>query len=91
MKPEERLLFATRVAAVLSPDSMWLSLIGSTEGSAREVGPPRRSAVEVALAIEPVLEIVDLRSAEFHASNAKAWLCPSRRRATPAQRSTRHD
>ena len=90
-EPDERHQFAARVAAALTPGSLWLSLIGSTEGSPREVGPPRRSAVEVTLAIEPALEIVELRLAEFHGSNAKAWLCLSRRRTTPAQTSTRHD
>ncbi|MGC1872871.1 MAG: hypothetical protein WA700_18070, partial [Acidobacteriaceae bacterium] len=70
---------------------LWLSLIGSTEGPPREVGPPRRSAVEVTLAIEPALEIMELRSAEFHGHGAKAWLCLSRQRITPAQSSTRHD
>ena len=70
---------------------LWLSLIGSTEGPAREVGPPRRSAREVTLAIEPALEIVELRSAEFHGNNAKAWFCLSRKRTMPAQSSTLHD
>jgi SAM-dependent methyltransferase len=88
---DERQLFAARVAAVLAPGGLWLSLIGSTEGSPREVGPPRRSAVEVTLAIEPALEVVELRSAEFHGRNAKAWFCLSRQRTTPAQPSTRHD
>ena len=90
-EPDERQRFAARVAAVLAPGGLWLSLIGSTEGSPREVGPPRRSAVEVTLAIEPGLEVVELRSAEFHGSNAKAWFCLSRQRTTPAQPSTRHD
>jgi hypothetical protein len=70
---------------------LWLSLIGSTEGPPREVGPPRRTAREVILGIEPALEIVKLRSAEFHGRNVKAWLCLSRRRTMPAQPSTRHD
>lgn len=90
-EPDERHQFAARVPAALTPGGLWLSLIGSTEGSPREFGPPRRSAVEVTLAIEPALEIVELRLAEFHGSNAKAWLCLSRRRTTPAQTSTRHD
>lgn len=58
---------------------MWLSLIGSTEGPPRDVGPPRRSAREVALAIEPALEIVELLSAKFR-EDAKAWFCLSRKR-----------
>jgi SAM-dependent methyltransferase len=90
-EPSERQRFAAHVAAALAPGGLWLSLIGSTEGPPREVGPPRRSACDVTLAIEPALEIVELRSAEFLGSNAKAWFCLSRRRSTPAQPSSRHD
>jgi hypothetical protein len=86
---EERQRFAAQVAAVLAPGGLWLSLIGSTEGPAREVGPPRRSAREVTLAIEPALEIVELRSTEFTDHHAKAWFCVSRQRTMPAQPSSR--
>lgn len=79
-EPEERALFAAQVAATLVPGGLWLSLIGSTEGPSREVGPPRRSAREVTLAIEPALEIVELRSTEFHSHGAKAWFSLARRR-----------
>lgn len=89
-EPGERQLFASQVAASLRPGGVWLSLIGSTEGPPREVGPPRRSAGEVALAIEPALEIIELRSAAFR-EDAKAWFCLSRKRTTPAHPSTRHD
>ncbi len=89
-EPGERQRFAAHVAATLAPGGLWLSLIGSTEGLPREVGPPRRSAREVTLAIEPALEIVELRSAEFRGDNAKVWFCLSRQRTIPAQPSTRH-
>lgn len=90
-EPDERARFAERVAAVLAPGGLWLSLIGSTEGQPREFGPPRRSAREVVLAIELTLEIVELRSAEFRGHGAPAWFCLSRQRALPAQPSTRHE
>jgi SAM-dependent methyltransferase len=90
-EPRERARFAVSVAAALAPDGLWLSLIGSTEGPPREVGPPRRSAREVALAVEPALEIVELRSAEFRGNGAKAWFCLSRQRTVPAQPSTLHE
>lgn len=90
-EPDERQRFAAQVAAALAPGGLWLSLIGSTEGPPREFGPPRRSAREVTLAIEPALEIVELQSAEFRDHNAKMWYCLSRQRTIPAQLSTRHD
>ena len=88
----ERKHFAARVSRALSPDGIWASLIGSTEGSARETGPPRRTAGEVMAAIEPYLEIVELRSVHFrtnYASPAQAWLCVARQRKEPAQPSSK--
>ena len=90
-QPDERQRFAAQVAAALAPGGLWLSMIGSTEGPRGDVGPPRRSALEVMLAIEPVLEIVELRSAEFRDHGAKAWFCLSRRRMVPAQPDMRDD
>src|SRR4051794_2146081 len=58
----ERAGFADNVAAELVEHGLWLSLIGSTEGAPRAQGPPRRSAREVINAIEPSLEIMQLRS-----------------------------
>ncbi len=86
--PDERQRFAAQVAAALAPGGLWLSFIGSTEGPPREFGPPRRSARDITLAIEPLLEIIELRSAEFRDHDSSAWFCLSRQRATPAQPST---
>lgn len=83
--------FAARVARVLAPGGTWLSLLGSTEGGPREFGPPRRSARDIVSAIEPVLEIVALRSILFDLDVEEppaAWLCLARVRAIPAQPST---
>lgn len=88
---EVRARFAARVASLLRPEGLWLSVIGSTEGPAREEGPPRRSALDVVTAIEPVLEIVSLRTTKFHGDDRapRAWACLSRGRTMPAQPSTR--
>jgi SAM-dependent methyltransferase len=91
-EPSERTKVAAQVAEVLAPDGVWLSLIGSTEGPPRDVGPPRRTLRDVVDAIEPHLEIVSVRSAAFRDSPqlAMAWVCIARRRAVPAQPSSRH-
>lgn len=89
--PDVRARFAALVAGVLTPGGLWLSLIGSTEGAPRDTGPPRRSARDIASAVEPALEIVQLRSIHFDPhleTPPAAWLCLSRVRAVPAQPST---
>lgn len=88
---EVRARFAARVASLLTSGGTWLSLIGSTEGMPRDVGPPRRSAWDVVAAVEPVLELVELRAMEFDPHSdapPRAWLCQSRVRTVPAQPST---
>lgn len=87
----ERTRFAQNVATVLVNGGLWLSLIGSTEGAPRDVGPPRRSARDVINAIEPSLEILQFRSGEFGVcgDELKAWLCLSRKRTMPPQPSSR--
>jgi SAM-dependent methyltransferase len=89
---QERALFARNVARTLGPGGQWLSLAGSTEGPAREHGPPRRSAADLITAVEPVLEIVELRRSVFDgiAANAfAAWNLRARVREVPAVPSTR--
>jgi SAM-dependent methyltransferase len=89
---EERARFASRVAEALSPTGRWLSLIGSTEGPPREEGPPRRSVRDIAQAVEPALELLEVVAVPFHAETperAAGWLCTARRRTVPAQPSTR--
>ena len=90
----ERERFAEHVASELAPGGRWMSLIGSTEGPDRDWGPPRRSARDIVEAVEPALEILELRSVEFHANlpaAAAAWWCVFRLREFPAQPSSRRD
>lgn len=88
----ERARFAARVAELLGPQGLWVSMIGSTEGGPRDMGPPRRTARNIVDAIEPALEIVELRAIEFDVKfpgAPRAWLCLARRREVPAVTSTR--
>jgi SAM-dependent methyltransferase len=87
----DRAAFARRVAEVLGPGGRWLSLAGSTEGPRRDHGPPRRSARDIAEAVEPALELVTLRATEFDANTPtvpRAWLLLAGVREVPAQPST---
>ncbi|MCA9621216.1 MAG: class I SAM-dependent methyltransferase [Myxococcales bacterium] len=89
----QRARFAERVGRLLRPGGHWASLAGSTEGPPRDHGPPRRSLRDLADAIEPWLEVVEVRRIEFEAkipSPAAAWWLLARAREIPAQPSTRH-
>lgn len=88
---QDRARFASQVGRVLASSGHWVSLLGSTEGPPREEGPPRRSARDIATAIEPALEITELRttmSAFDGPVPPRAWVCISRPRTVPAQPST---
>lgn len=97
-QPAQQARFAARVAAALAPGGIWLSLIGSTEGPAREFGPPRRSARDVLNALEPALALLDLHAIEFRPPQGSpddlrpnAWYCLAQRRDLPAQPSTKFE
>lgn len=84
---EHRRTFVDRVADALKADGTWLSLIGAAEGSAREVGPPRRTAREVVEAVEPCLRIRSLRLARFEHIGAPAWVLKAAPRPSRGSRS----
>ena len=80
---KERKKFAKNVAFHLEDDGLWLSLIGSTDGPPREVGPPQRSARDVVVAVEPYFEILLLNSTHFNSNDSdppRAWVCLMLRR-----------
>jgi len=90
----DRAAFAGQVARALAPGGVWASVIGSTEGPARDGGPPRRTMRDIADAVEPVLECVSLTSVRLDAqrpAHVRAWVLVARRRSVPAQLSTKRD
>lgn len=90
---DDRARFAAQVARCLAADGVWVSLLGSTEGPARDHGPPRRSARDILTAVEPALEIVELKGVELDAdapTSVRGWVLIARRRAVPAQPSSVH-
>ncbi|MES0350244.1 MAG: class I SAM-dependent methyltransferase [Desulfobacteria bacterium] len=80
---EERKQLAENVDWHLERDGLWLSLIGSTDGPPREVGPPQRSARDIVIAVEPYFEILSLDSSHFDADSSEPprnWVCLMRKR-----------
>ena len=79
----ERARYADVVRRSLREDGLWLSLIGSTDGPPREMGPPRRSLRDIAEAVEPCFEVLDLRTDHFHGKlpdPPRNWVCLMRKR-----------
>jgi SAM-dependent methyltransferase len=82
--PADRKEYAELMHGLLNDGGLWLSLIGSTDGPAREMGPPRRSAADIMNAVEECFEIVSLESTKFDSDavgRPRAWACVMRRRS----------
>ena len=63
--PEERSRLAEMIRNRLVPDGHWFSIIGSTDGSKHEEGPPRRSVLDIASAVELRFEIISISAIEL--------------------------
>ncbi len=82
--PKERSLFAQNAHDHMAPNGLWLSFLGSTDAPPREEGPPMRSALDIAQAVEPWFEIRSLTAAYFDSEREKpapSWHCLMRKRA----------
>ena len=80
---DERKRFAERVGYHLDKSGLWLSLIGSTDEPSKGPGPPRRSARDIVVAVEPFFEILSLTASHFDSNSQhppKAWTCLMRKR-----------
>ncbi len=80
----ERKVYAELVWEHLDDQGLWLSLIGSTDGPDRELGPPRLSASEITSAVEHRFEILQMKSIFFDSDQEeppRAWSCLMRKRA----------
>ena len=78
-----RAALAANVARHLAVDGIWLSVISSADGGPRDSGPPRRTASEILAAVEPHLEIVELRAERYQAGSSEgfeAWRALMRKR-----------
>ena len=74
--------FAKRVSNDLEEGGLWLSIIGSADepprGPGPLAGPPRYSAYDITVGVEPFFEILVLRASHFDSKSPKpprAWTC----------------
>ena len=79
----ERKKFAERVAYHLDEAGLWFAIIGSTDEPPGSPGPPRRSARDVVIAVEPIFEILSLTASYFESNRQnppRAWACLMKKR-----------
>lgn len=81
--PEERVRLAEMIWNRLTPDGYWFSIIGSTDGAKLKEGPPRRSVLDIASAVESWFEIISIKAIELDTNlpqPPRAWACLMRKR-----------
>lgn len=74
-----RLAFARRVAGVLVAGGLWLNISGSADnpdppGEVARHGYPRLSLVDIATAVEPFFQVVEIRRCLYGATDAARFL-----------------
>ena len=80
---EERQSFAENVAAHLTKDGLWLSLVGNADEQRQGPGPPQRTARDIVNSVEPYFEILSLVSGYLGSNRPnppRAWVCLMRKR-----------
>jgi methyl halide transferase len=81
---DERKMFAQNAASHLEEHGLWLSIIGSADELRTMPGPPRRSATDIILAVEPYFEVLSLTTTHFGSNRQdppRAWRCLKQKRA----------
>lgn len=80
---EERTTFVENVYRILNKGGLWLSLIGNYDDGRLDIGPPKRTALEVIEVVEPKFEIILLKSGIFDSEDiipSKIWICLMKKR-----------
>jgi SAM-dependent methyltransferase len=80
---EDRTKFAEQVHRHLEDGGLWLGLIGNADEKRDSPGPPQRTAIQIANAVEPYFEILSLVSSHFETKlpdPPRAWVCLMRKR-----------
>jgi len=82
-KKRERKKYAKQVYKHLNKNGFWLSLIGSYDDGRLDVGPPKRTAMDIVSATEKYFEIISLTRSRFDSNDkipSVIWVCLMKRR-----------
>ena len=82
-KKKQRRDYAMRVHKLLDDGGLWLTLMGNEDDGRLDIGPPKRTALEVVTAVEPFFEILELKQGRFDSNDeipSKIWICLMRKR-----------
>jgi SAM-dependent methyltransferase len=82
-KKRERKKYAKQVHKHLSKNGFWLSLVGSYDDGRLDVGPPKRTAMDIVSATEKYFEIISLTRSRFDSNDkipSVIWVCLMKRR-----------
>lgn len=84
VQEEDRNVFVDQVAQLLTPDGLWLSMIGNADDPMQDKGPPKLSARDITAAMEPAFEILHLESCMIESRMGQPprfWQCLLRKRS----------
>ena len=82
-KKKQRRDYARRVHNLLDEGGHWLTLMGNVDDGRLDIGPPKRTALEVVTAVEPLFEILQLKQGRFDSNDvvpSKIWVVLMRKR-----------
>ena len=82
-KKKQRREYAKRVHDLLADGGHWLTLMGNFDDGRLDIGPPKRTALEVVTAVEPFFEILQLKQGRFDSNDvvpSKIWVVLMRKR-----------
>lgn len=82
-KKSTRKAYAKQVYNHLAKDGLWLTLMGNYDDGRLDVGPPKRTAMEIVSATEKHFEIISLTRRRFDSNDeipSLIWVCLMKKR-----------
>jgi len=82
-KKKQRHDYAKRMQSLLETGGHWLTLVGNVDDGRLDIGPPKRTALDIVSAVEPWFEILSLKQGRFDSNDvvpSKIWVMLMRKR-----------